>query len=157
MREFNVNYIFSKEKIEDHFFSDDEFAKFFIYWVSDILKKDGFDISLYFLYHATIELVGYLPYEDKFKPNMLILKYIEKEPDYEDDELDLLDYIHDKVQERLVAVPSFKEFAITNPFYLENYYDGAFPMAKIGFEIFHDMEKQGYKSLSVRRKWEGYP
>lgn len=156
MTEYNVNHILSNEKILNHFYADDEFVKFFIHWVSDILHKDNFDTSLYHLYYATIELVGYPPHQNKLKPKMLILKYVEEEPD-DDEEEDLLSYIEERVQERLFAVPDYNEFVISNPFYLEEYYISGHMMAKLGFEIFRDEAKRGYSSLALRRKSEVLP
>lgn len=36
MTEYNINHILSTEKIENHFYVDDDFAKFFIHWATDI-------------------------------------------------------------------------------------------------------------------------
>ncbi|QEH41198.1 hypothetical protein [Chitinophaga sp. XS-30] len=157
MTEYNINHILSTEKIENHFYDDDGFVKFFIHWVTGILEKDGFSTSLYHLYYTTIDILGYPPHQGKFKPIMLILKYIEAEPNYDDENFDILEYIEDKVQERAMAVPSHKEFVINNPTYLEENYVSGLMMPKIGFEIFRNEDKRGYNSLAIRKKWEGLP
>jgi hypothetical protein len=165
MKEYNINHIFSTEKIKNHFYAEDEFVKYFIHWTTDILENDGaefgldFDIPLYHLYYSTIDLVGFAPHLGKFIPKILILKYVENEPDYEEDEDDfhVLDFLEENMEEKLVAVPHFKEFAINNPLIIDDVFIGGHMMFKVSFEIFCDPQKKGYHSLALRRKWDGLP
>ncbi|SFN21897.1 hypothetical protein SAMN05428949_1982 [Chitinophaga sp. YR627] len=157
MIEYSINHILSTEKIKNHFYADDEFVKFFIHWATDILKEGGFDTPLYHLYYATIDVIGYPPHQGKFKPKMLVLKYVEPEPDYDDEDFDILEYIEGRVQEKRVAVPDYKEFVINNPTYLEENYVSGYMMPKISFEIFRKEDIRSYSGLAVRKKWEGLP
>lgn len=155
MTEYNINHILSTEKIENQFYINDSFVKFFIHWATDILGKSGFNTSLYHLYYATIDIVGYPPHQGNFKPTMLVLKYVESEPEYGDEDFDILEYIESRVEEMIVAVPDQKNLVINNPTYLEENYLSGHMMPKIGFEIFRDEDKRGYNSLAIRKKWEG--
>ena len=86
---------------------------------------------------------------------MLFLKYVEPEPDYDDEDFDILEYIEGRVQEKRVAVPDYKEFVINNPTYLEENYVSGYMMPKISFEIFRNEDKRSYSGLAIRKKWEG--